>query len=169
MAASKAEATFEARLNGSVFWAVFIVTGVFGIAVLPSVADSNLASKVCVIIAMLLLVLTLFMKVTLEVKRDHLRIRMFAGLYQQRIPLANIQAVAVGPNTGILNGAGLRVRPGALMCIVGGPSVELTLKEHNIVVSVQDPQAAIRAIQRARGVGRPRGVGEHRGVGDPKY
>lgn len=156
MAANKPEATFVARLNGSIFWLLFILTGILLIFLLPSVANASLASKVASIVAMLLIVLSLFMKVVLEVRQDHLRIIMFGGLYQHRIPLTSIQAVAVGPRTGMFHGAGLLVRAGTLKCIVGGPSVELKLKEHNVLVSVPDPQEAIRAIQRARGILNPK-------------
>lgn len=70
-----------------------------------------------------------------------------AGLFGTTIPYREISAVSPGPNTGFVQGMGLRILPGGgTGYLVGGPSVRIQCGNTTVLVSCADPQGLVARI-----------------------
>ena len=88
------------------------------------------------------------MTMTVRARLDEvcLSIRV-AGLFATTIPYRQISAVSAGPNTGFVQGMGLRVLPGGgTGYLVGGPSVRIQCGNTTVFVSCADPQGLVARI-----------------------
>jgi len=77
----------------------------------------------------------------------HLKV---AGLFSTTVAYADIVEVTPGPETGLLEGMGLRVLRGGTGYLVGGPTLRMRANGAWVLVSCADPDAGVELI-RARG------------------
>ena len=90
----------------------------------------------------------LFSSLTVEISDNELRWRFGPGLWTHRLPLGDIETVAVVRNQW-WNGFGIRIASGFRLYNVSGlDAVELHLKSHDVRrIGTDDPQGLANALQ----------------------
>lgn len=86
------------------------------------------------------------MRVTVTVDDEHIRVSVL-GAVREEIAISKLTGIEVGPDTGLLHGAGIRFFDGATALIVGGSSVRLETQLARYIVSVKEPEAFIADIK----------------------
>lgn len=99
-------------------------------------------------LVVLIAIAVLFSSLTVEVSDDELRWRFGPGFWTYRLPLGDIEKVAVVRNRWT-NGFGIRMAPGFRLYNVSGlDAVELRLKSKDIKrIGTDDPQGLANALQ----------------------
>jgi hypothetical protein len=99
-------------------------------------------------LVVLIAIAILFSSLTVEVSDDELRWRFGPGFWTYRLPLGDIEQVAVVRNRWT-NGFGIRMAPGFRLYNVSGlDAVELRLKSNDIKrIGTDDPQGLANALQ----------------------
>ena len=105
-----------------------------------------------IMLIVLIAITILFSSLTVEISDNELRWSFGPGFWTYRLPLEDIETVAIVRNHW-QNGFGIRMRPGFRLYNVSGlDAVELRLKSHDIRrIGTDDPQglaAALKALPR---------------------
>ena len=80
----------------------------------------------------------------------HVRV---AGIFSTTVAYADLVGVAPGPETGLLEGMGLRIlRGGGTGFLVGGPTLRIRSKGAWFLVSCADPEAGVELIRTRSGL-----------------
>jgi hypothetical protein len=97
---------------------------------------------------------TLFSSLTVEVADRELRWHFGPGLWNYRLPLEEIEDVAIVRNQW-WNGWGIRMRPGFRLYNVSGlDAVELRLRSNDIRrIGTDDPEGLVKVLRARRGLG----------------
>lgn len=161
---SGAERTFVVGLTGSfkaLLGGIGVLVLVTGGALLPVLAweQENFWGSaefwvfiVCFVFTLALTLPLLGMKTRLRVHADGMEI-VNSGIFKKSLTYGEIEAVEVGPITGLLQGAGLRIMGGGQTgYLTGGPSVSFILIDGKVItVSCDEPDAAVALVRRRLG------------------
>jgi hypothetical protein len=125
---------------------VLLLVAVFGAAFL---SQRTLWPSVAVMVV-LIAVEVVFKSLTVEVSEQELRWYFGPGFWSYRLPLDQVETVAVVRNHW-WNGFGIRMRPGFRLYNVSGlDAVELRLKSNEVRrIGTDDPQGLAQALQAA--------------------
>lgn len=139
----------QARLHGRMLGILLVILipslGLSVWAIAGAVPAWATLAYAVVLTAFLAWLLT--MKVHLRVSDSAVEIRTL-GFFHESLALDRITGVEPGPNTGLKEGAGLRLLGNATGYLVGGPTVAIHTGRSRYLVSVPDPHAATEAIRR---------------------
>lgn len=133
-------------LNGPLQW-LGIVVGLAVVAVLlPTMVNST---WVAILFGALVIAATLAciaMRVKIVVSDDGVTASVL-GLFSKTISLKDITGVSVGPETGLIEGAGPRVVDGSSAYIVSGPTVRIEQGASSFIASAKNPEEVVADIQ----------------------
>ncbi|MCC9146251.1 MULTISPECIES: hypothetical protein [unclassified Arthrobacter] len=71
-----------------------------------------------------------------------------AAVFATEIPYREIRGVSAGPVTGLREGMGLRILPGATGYLVGGPSIRIECGPIAVLVSCREPERLLSSLAR---------------------
>jgi len=132
---------------GTVIVAILAATIIFMSLPLMRSAEFNAIQLEVVII--LLLAITLFYALTIEIREDTLYIRMGIGLIRKRVPLADIAQARV-VRIPLIAGLGIHGLPGVswVWNVSGRDGVQLDfVNGERLIVGTDEPEELLRAIE----------------------
>lgn len=111
-------------------------------------------SAALIVLAVMIVMATLFSSLTVEVTNDDLRWHFGPGLWSYRLPLDQIDDVAIVRNQW-WNGWGIRMRPGFRLYNVSGlDAVELRVTSNDIRrIGTDDPEGLVKVLRERCGLG----------------
>ena len=131
------------------FGTVIVITtvAIIPLAVLPAWLAGT-ATVAWLILGSLVVLLTLFFSLAVEINAEHLRIRFGIGLIRKRFPLDQIDTCRPVRNSWIY-GWGIRLTPhGWLYNVSGQEAVELKMKSGKTCrIGTDEPEVLIAALQ----------------------
>ena len=133
-------------LNGPLQWLGIVVGLAVVAALLPTMVNST---WVAILFGALVIVATLAciaMRVKIVVSDDGVTASIL-GLFTRTIFLKDITGVSVGPETGLIEGAGPRVVDGSSAYIVSGPTVRIEQGASSFIASAKNPEEVVADIQ----------------------
>lgn len=133
-------------LNGPLQWLGIVVGLAVVTALLPTMVNST---WVAILFGALVIVATLaciVMRVKIVVSDDGVTASVL-GLFSKTISLKDITGVSVGPETGLIEGAGPRVVDGSSAYIVSGPTVCIEQGASSFIASAKNPEEVVADIQ----------------------
>lgn len=133
-------------LNGPLQWLGIVVGLAVVAALLPTMVNSTwvaILSGALVIVATLACIV---MRVKIVVSDDGVMASVL-GLFSKTISLKDITGVSVGPETGLIEGAGPRVVDGSSAYIVSGPTVRIEQGASSFIASAKNPEEVVADIQ----------------------
>jgi len=138
---------------GTVIVAILAATIIFMSLPLMRSAEFNAIQLEVVIV--LLLAITLFYALTIEIREDTLYIRMGIGLIRKRVPLADIAQARV-VRIPLIAGLGIHGLPGVswVWNVSGRGGVQLDfVKGGRLIVGSDEPEELLRAIESNKSIG----------------
>jgi len=133
------------------FGTVIVVTtaAIIPLAALPAWL-AGIATAAWLILGSMVVVLSLFASLTVEIDAEHLRIRFGIGLIRKRFPLDQIDTCRPVSNPWIY-GWGIRLTPhGWLYNVSGQEAVELKMKSGKTCrIGTDEPEVLTAALQKA--------------------
>lgn len=149
------EATlYRQSLNGPVRWvATAAALGTLA-ALLPSAVQPGWGGTAVFLAVGLLWAALLSMHASILVAPEEVTVGVMG--MSDTIPYAHVEAVEVGPSTGVREGVGVRFLKGANSTgyVVGGPTVRITTRTTDYLVSARNPEAAVADIRGRMGARR---------------
>ncbi|MGP6173389.1 hypothetical protein [Corynebacterium sp. A21] len=138
---------FQRRLNGNILKLVIVTAAILLVTMGWSMwsSDFSVVSVLIFLVCVVLSVWVLTMRVILTVGEKEVVVSV-AGIFSERIPVADIDRVTPGPETGIKEGAGARFIGNDMGYLVGGSSVRISRSQQSFLVSVDSPEDVIQAI-----------------------
>lgn len=122
--------------------AVLAAVGIAAVSIL--LTATPWPGLVVLVAAVFVAVMTMSVRIRLD--EECLSIRV-AGVFATTIPYREISAVSAGPNTGFVQGMGLRILPGGGTCyLVGGPSVRIQCGNTTVLASCDNPKGLVTRI-----------------------
>ncbi|MCQ1954787.1 hypothetical protein [Arthrobacter sp. zg-Y238] len=91
-------------------------------------------------------VAVLMMTARIRVGPESVQIRVV--VFATEIPYPDITRATAGPVTGLAEGMGLRILPGATGYLVGGPSVRIECGQSAVLVSCREPERLLSCLAR---------------------
>ncbi len=139
------------------FGTVIVVTtaAIIPLAALPAWL-AGIATAAWLILGSMVVVLSLFASLTVEIDAEHLRIRFGIGLIRKRFPLDQIDTCRPVKNSWIY-GWGIRLTPhGWLYNVSGLEAVELKMKSGKTCrIGTDEPEVLTAALQKALDSSKP--------------
>ena len=143
--------TYRHTQRGTLIVITCLAAAAFGLAISW---QSGFWPPALIMVAIMIIMATLFSSLTVEVADNELRWHFGPGLWSYRLPLDEIEDVVVVRNQW-WNGWGIRMRPGFRLYNVSGlDAVELRLQSNDIRrIGTDDPQGLAKVLKARRGLG----------------
>ena len=133
-------------LNGPLQWLGIVVGLAVVTALLPTMVNSTWVAILFGAVVIVATLACIVMRVKIVVSDDGVTASVL-GLFSKTISLKDITGVSVGPETGLIEGAGPRVVDGSSAYIVSGPTVCIEQGASSFIASAKNPEEVVADIQ----------------------
>lgn len=133
-------------LNGPLQWLGIVVGLAVVAALLPTMVNSTWVAILFGAVVIAATLSCIAMRVKIVVSNDGVTASVL-GLFSKTISLKDITGVSVGPETGLIEGAGPRVVDGSSAYIVSGPTVRIEQGASSFIASAKNPEEVVADIQ----------------------
>ena len=133
-------------LNGPLQWLGIVVGLAVVTALLPTMVNSTWVAILFGAVVIAATLACIVMRVKIVVSDDGVTASVL-GLFSKTISLKDITGVSVGPETGLIEGAGPRVVDGSSAYIVSGPTVCIEQGASSFIASAKNPEEVVADIQ----------------------
>ena len=133
-------------LNGPLQWLGIVVDLAVVAALLPTMVNSTWVAILFGAVVIAVTLACIAMRVKIVVSDDGVTASVL-GLFSKTISLKDITGVSVGPETGLIEGAGPRVVDGSSAYIVSGPTVRIEQGASSFIASAKNPEEVVADIQ----------------------
>ncbi len=143
-----AVSTYTRRLNGPLLWLGLAAALAVCAALGPLLVDATLPTLIFSILVIIATLACVTMRVRIVVSDQDVKISVLG--FSQIVPLDSITRVAVGPVTGLIEGAGPRFVGNATAYIVSGPTVQIDTRTTSYLASAEHPEDVVADIEGRR-------------------
>lgn len=142
------ESVYTRRLNGPILWLAVAAALAVTAALAPILVDSNPAAVIFALALVGLTVACVAMRTTITVSDEAVTMSVLG--FSHSVNLSTITSVQVGPDTGLMEGAGPRPVGNATAYIVGGPTVQIDTRTTTYLASAERPEEVVADIDARR-------------------